>query len=813
MNRKTLIFGLSALLLILLITVPGILKNKVSKLLVAEIESESDYQVTYENVKVAFFRNFPRVKMNIEAFRMATAEDTFLYVPSFEGELSLGKVMKNELELGTVSFFQPKLKYHVKKEVDSDTPTHKISNNPGKQEEENNPFALFKVKHFTITDGSFFIENTDSTSLSITGVNYEMSGAINQQSAAFMINLGVAAMTYRASGFSVSDVPLNLDVMLGYDLTTSLLTVGDNKLSIGGVKTSFEGDVELLSKPVFNLHFEAPETQVSDVLAILPKRLIRDVEQLETDGDVKVSGFVRGVYLGRESLPAYGFDFKLRDAWFKYKYLPEKVESINFSASLEHSEATPADSTVIWVEKMALRSGANYLVSDLKISSPLSDVAVAGTLKGKMDLEALKNVVPMAASDIVGKLQADVSFNGKLSDIEQENYADFDASGYLDLDGYYLKNKSLPQGLSITKAKLDFTPDRINLRSFSGRLGSSDLRLSGYLSNYFAYVFDEKSLKGNLQLNSRFINLNEFMIAQSGVNANQSLANAAKNNATSSFIIPGDLDLLLNANISKIRADDMIMTNCKGKLALNDSRIQLDNFNLNTLGGSIKVNGQYNTQNTSEIYSDLDLYVKNVEIAQAVKSVTLFKTMFPSQQITEGKLSSEMSYYARLDERGEVDLKSVKSKGYLSSTGVRIANNKSLTQLAKQMKDPRYADITTGPVKIDYTMEEGQLILAPFDVKVVDKNIHTGGWYNIDNTLNFRIKTTVKAKEIGGDVSKYVAMVSDPNKPLPVTVIITGNAKQPNIKYDTREAIKILREDVTKNLNGDAVRSILKGIF
>ncbi len=31
------------------------------------------------------------------------------------------------------------------------------------------------------------------------------------------------------------------------------------------------------------------------------------------------------------------------------------------------------------------------------------------------------------------------------------------------------------------------------------------------------------------------------------------------------------------------------------------------------------------------------------------------------------------------------------------------------------------------------------------------------------------LKTTVKAKEIGGDVSKYIGMVSDVNKPLSVT--------------------------------------------
>ena len=821
--------GTLILVLTFLIVSPIIVKNKVVNLLQDEMAEDGKYSFVYDELNISLLKKFPKVSLDAKSFALSSGDDSLMAVEQVNAELSLSKVLGNELEFKYIHFVKPYLKYDLPSapekvniedynDVMVQPNLHQSDVVEDDDESDFLSIDVLKIEELKISNGTVLLLGDDSLYLTFNGIDYTMSGQLSKEIIALDLDFKVDSFSYETSGFSMNNIPLSWNSILNYNIENEYISFGENELKIGAVNTQFSGSIKADDHPVFDLKFAANDAKVMDVLTLINPKLAE--ERLAADGLVALEGYVKGTYRGANLWPAFEVDFLMKDAWFKYHELSQKVEDINVSAKISHSEGTSVDATVISVDSMSLQAGKNYLKSNMKITSPITDVAVRGEVEGDLDLASLQKSIPISQGNLQGKITADVAFDGKLSDIENENYEAFDAEGFLSLRNYFMKNKALPQGISVASADLDFTPERINIKHFRGKLGTSDMSLSGYLANYFAYFFDNKDLKGVLNVSSNYINMNEFATSYTPANTAKSASAASSSAATSSnakssevFMVPQQLNLTLNTNVNKVKADDVILTYCRGKLVMRDSRLDLTNFSFNTLGGNVNVNGQYNSQNTKAVFSDLNLNIKNIEIAQAVQSISLFKNMLPPTQITQGKLSSEMSYYAAFGSDGEVDLNSVKSVGYLSSPGIRIANNSGLNTLAAHLKVARYKDVTTSPVRIDYTMKSGQLALSPFDVKVVDRNINASGWYNINNTLNFSIKTTIKASEIGAEISKYVAMVSDPNKPLPVTVIFSGDASKPDIKYDTREAIKILREDVTKNLNGDAVRSILKGLF
>lgn len=819
MKKSNKIIAVCVLVIVLaIIIVPSILKTKVTKLMIEEIETNSDYQVKYDDLDVSFFRNFPHVKVDVKSFLLESPTETILDVSRFTAELSFSKVMKNELELLSADLQSPKVKYTLVEEVQSLPNTTEDSTQPTEEKsvQQRNPlFSSLKVESFSITDGEIHYQSSDSLNLILSDIDLQLEGHFDLDEVMVGLQFSIASVGYSAKGFSLKSIPLSFNGDMLYQIDEEQLRFNDNTLKVGGFTSSLVGKITSKDRPDFDISFDAPSTDIKSVLALLPKTLIQDLDNITADGEVGLNGYVKGKYENPKSLPAFGIDFSVSDAWFKYAELSNRVDGINVSAKVSHPQGTDLDSTVIAIDKLIMHSGENELNTQLIITNPSSDVSISGSVNSQLDFLSLKEAIPMKAANIVGQIDANITFDGKLSDIEEENYQDFDAAGQLVLKNYYLKSKAIPQGLSVSNAVMRFTPERINISTFSGKLGTSDLRLSGYLSNYFSYLFDDKPLNGVLKLNSKYFDINEFMAYDAEVAKASSTGKttSTSNKGRGAFIVPSDLNIILNTSMAQAKVDNLILEQFNGKITVKDSKILLNDLNFKTLDGSVKVNGQYNSQKPNAVYSDMDLNIANVDVAKATKSVSVLRKMMPISQTTQGKVSSEMNYYTKFDAKGDVDLKSVKSKGYISSPGLRIANNASLDKLAKQLNDPRYRDITTSAVKIDYTMDKGTITLAPFDVKMVDKNINAGGWYSLDNQLSFRIKTTVKAKEIGGDVSKYIGMVSDVNKPLPVTIILTGDAKNPNVKYDTREAIKILRDDVTKNLNKDAINSILKGFF
>lgn len=763
MNKKikiTLLVTLS--LVVLLIVLPMVAKNKLSSVLVKRVETLTNHQMSYDKLSVSLFKAFPSLSAQIDHAGLNLTTDSLLMVERISADISLWALFKGDLDVKSLNVHQAHLNY--------------------------------------LTE--------DSIDFSLDGLDLDLSGNMS----AINTTMQIANISYSTQGFTVSDVPMSLVAQLSYQ--DGKLMVGDNAFALGEIETQFEGDVTFGDKTMIDLSFESPQTGFESILAILPLKLFRQTDGITTDGQVVLNGFVKGEYNGVESLPSYGMELSVKDAWLQYPECQERIENISLVAKILHPQGTVADSTTIDLDQVVLQAGDNFVNADLNITKPISDVTVKGQFKSYIDLGSLKNTLPIKASALVGKIKSDVSFDGRLAAIEQELYQDFSASGHLNIENYYVRNMALPQGLNVTKASLQFSPERIKFENFRAKLGMSDLRLTGYLTNYFAYFFDDKELKGELNLNSSLVNLNEFKkeAKAPSMQIQKSLVAYAPVEETA-FLVPQRVNVKVNTQVSKVLLDDMTLKSCKGVVRVDDSKAMLDGMTFSTLDGQVTVSGQYNSQKEKAVYTDLAIKVKDIDVEKATKQVSFLKKVIPESQTTQGKVSTDMTYYAKMTNAGKVDMQSVKSQGTISSPGLRIANNPSLNNLAKQAKDMRYRDVTTSAVSIDYKMENEVITLAPFDVKMVDKNIHAGGWYSMEGKINFSIKTTVKAKEIGGDVSKYVAMVSDVNKPLPVTVILTGNAKDPNVKYDTREAINILRKDVTKNLNKDKVNSILKSFF
>ncbi len=787
-----------------------VVKKKAIGLIEDEVKQCADYQIKYDDIDVSFLRHFPRLSASVEGLSVKKDGEMDLSISAFSGQLALGKVLKNELEMKTVILQEPNLKFfvsHSEKRQDVASVSEPSETTSGDGDFINS----FKINSLEVIDGALSYKTEDSINVVLKDIDILLSGSVNTTLAQLQTQLSIASISYDVQGFMIKDVSLSFNAGMEYQMSEHQLVLNDNVLKIGGLETSLRGEMKLDKTPYFDLSFESSNTNIESVLKFLPKALVKNVEHLSSDGEVKMKGFVKGVYTNAESWPAFGADLLVENAWFKYDNLPDKIDNINVVANVSHPEGTSVDSTIISIDDLSMKSGDNFLNTQLCFSTPVSDVTIIGNVTSRVDLAEMKRVIPMQANDIVGKLVADLSFAGKLADIEKENYQDFNATGQVKLNDYYLKSDVVPQGLSVAEATLRFTPERINVGSFSGKLGSSDINFSGYLSNYFGYLFDNKTLRGELKLKSNRINLNEFLTRNDHQHKSASASSVSKGKTP--FIVPERLNVVLNTEVKQARLDRVILSDVKGKVALVDSKVLLDDLAFNTLDGSVNINGEYNSQNVESVFSDLDLKIKNVEIAKAAKSISVIRKALPVSQTTQGKISSEMHYYARLDAQGEVDLNSVKSNGYVASPGIRVANNAALNGLASQLKDSRYRDITTSAVRINYKMENSKITFDPFDVGVVDRNINAGGWYSLNNQLKFKIKTTVKAKEIGGDVSKYVSMVSDPNKPLPITIHLSGDAADPNVKLDTEEALKILRKDVTKSLQKDGLNSILKGFF
>jgi hypothetical protein len=120
------------------------------------------------------------------------------------------------------------------------------------------------------------------------------------------------------------------------------------------------------------------------------------------------------------------------------------------------------------------------------------------------------------------------------------------------VDGKIGKLKYDTYDISNLSAAGHFTPNKMDITNYALKLGgASDLSGSGQILNAWNYLFDNQTVKGVIDLNSTYFDLNQFMEDPAATAAASTTAAAPA--AESIIPVPANMDMTINANFGKVK--------------------------------------------------------------------------------------------------------------------------------------------------------------------------------------------------------------------------------------------------------------------
>ena len=112
-------------------------------------------------------------------------------------------------------------------------------------------------------------------------------------------------------------------------------------------------------------------------------------------------------------------------------------------------------------------------------------------------------------------------------------------------------------------------------------MGQSDFSANGSLSNYWPYILKKGTLNGNLNVSSKYLNVNVISPTTSGEPVNTT--------ASKTFEVPDNLNLVIKADVDKMVFDKLNVTALNGKATVKDKKVILDALSLNLLNGKMLI--------------------------------------------------------------------------------------------------------------------------------------------------------------------------------------------------------------------------------
>ncbi len=377
-------------------------------------------------------------------------------------------------------------------------------------------------------------------------------------------------------------------------------------------------------------------------------------------------------------------------------------------------------------------SGDKIMKGNLIVRSSLLDLndmmkSTAGT-ETKTDTKAATNMVDTTTSTISGK--------DKIFD-RWDFAADFECKKML-YDVYEIKDIA---------AKGSFAPSRAKLQKFEMLLGKVDIQAKGEIENVFGYLFDNQEIKGEINLSSNYMNLNQFM-TETGQATEPAPQPTPSNPETvkseyEPILVPANINFHVTGAFATLIYESYKLKNVKADIRIRDQRVEIIDMSCNAFGGSIALNGEYSSKNPEAPTFALGYDLKKLDFQEVAMGVPFISYMAPAMKSLFGRFSSQFKMNAVLGKNLYPKLNTINAEGLIETFDAALKGMTPMKGLSDKLKIKELENFVLTNTKNFFTIKDGAFGIKPFAFKHSGIDMTFGGSHGLDQKMNYNLKMRV----------------------------------------------------------------------
>ncbi|HEU4495441.1 MAG TPA: AsmA-like C-terminal region-containing protein [Flavobacterium sp.] len=797
MLKKILKFtGIFLLVLIIaLIAIPYLFKDKIKELVLKSINEKVDADVAFEDVGLSLFKSFPQANVAIDKLSIVNKApfkgDTLFYSGEVNLTMSIRELFKGEGKPMNVESFSSKngiVNILFDKNGTGNFDIAIKDEKESKGDSESKPFAM-NVQKYEIENLRFtYFDERSKVKMVVDSLNHKGKGNF----AASKLDLDTKTTAKVSLDMDktnyMEDVKLDLTAVLGIDLEKNKYTFKDNKALVNQLPLKFNGSIQITETgQEYDLSFETPTSSFKNFLGVMPQAYAGNLKTVKTTGDFRVSGFARGL-LSDTTVPKFNLEIASDNASFKYPDLPKSVENIVINAKIINETGNSSD-TYVNIDKLSFRIDQDVFNARANVKNIMENPLVDAKFNGTINLGNVSKAYPVkSATPLSGILKADVAAKFDMKSVESNNYQNIQASGNASITGFKYVDEAKKE-YAINTAAAQFSNQKIDLKQLDVTTGKTDMKINGVLENFLGYAFKNQELKGNFTMKSNQFAVSDFITKTETAAADNKTASAE------AVKIPKRINVALNAAANTVAYDNLNLKDVSGRIVLKDEAVSLQNLKTSIFNGLITANGNVSTKTAKPTFN-MDLGLNSVDISQTFTQLDMLKKIAPIANAVNGKLNSTIKLSGNLDAKEMTpDLATLSGDllGQLLSTTVKSESSAVLNKLDESVKFIDLSKLNLNNLKAHLTFKDGKVNVMPFDIKYQDIKINVGGQHGFDQSMNYNVKFDVPAKYLGTEANKIIAKLSPAEagklENIPVTAVLSGNFSNPKVSTDMQQAV------------------------
>lgn len=808
-------FGLTILILFLaLISIPFLFQEKIKDLALAQANKMLKADIAVGDFDLTIIRTFPNMTFMFNDVTITGREEfegvQLVDIGEFQTRIGFWSVFgTSDIEIYGIEISDAAFDVRVLEDglanYDIVKSSEELEEEYPEDKDDAAPFNL-KLRYYAFNNIDLrYADQEGNMYLDITGLNHKGSGDFTAEVTDFRTHTNVDELSFEMDNLNyLRKVKLDMLINLkmeskedGYslELAENEIVMNEIKLALDGSYGYFENHQEM------NLELLADRTTFKDFLSLVPTFYLSGYENMLADGDFNLEAKMNG-RLDESNYPSFNIQSNIRNASIRYPDLPSSIDNIRLDFATNFPGGNNLDNMTVDLKKFHASFDGNTIDAELLMRSLISDPRMALKLQCLVDLSKLKNVVPLEEGESYnGIFASDVELDGRMSDLDNENYEAFQAEGKMSLSDFDYASNDFPDGVIVDEMLFECTPQMLLLQYMNGRMGKTDFQMKGAIDNYFGYFFNEEPLEGHFDFQSYIFDLNAFM-PDYDEGAHEPEEETAESIPTEEYVqIPDNLYFTFTTRIGQLHYEDMDIRNFNGKIILDQDKLDLSSLKMQALGGDVGLSGYYYTPKRAVPNIAFSYDLRNIDIEQLSKHFESIEKMAPVIQHARGNVSTSLNLVSDILPDFSPVLNTVTGHGKLTSNSLRVENLKFLERLDNYIEVSNLENATFRNLNIYFEFIDGKLEVKPFDVNIGNIRSTVSGTTSfeqeIDYVIDMQLPKSVIPREVIQLAEKGIAQakripgfeIKAIPDPLDVKWKVINTVTDPKISSNMRERL------------------------
>lgn len=798
-------------ILVAMAIVPIAFKGKIKEIVISEANKYINAEFGFDDLSISLIKEFPQASIGIEGFWLRGKDmfsnDTLAYIGDAEIAVNLKSIFGNSgFDITKILLSNTYLKAIVLEDGRANwdiVPTTTLEEEEIEEPEDttSSAFRILLKKVAVENLNIVYDDRQEGMYAQIDRFGITCSGDMASDRALLELKAAINALTFKMDGITLlSKAHIGADLNIDADFANSKYTLKKNTLSLNAIRATIDGWVALpTDAPIsMDLKLNTSDIRFKEILSLIPAVYAKDFEDLKAEGKVSLQAYAKGELTGT-SLPRFEAALRVSDGNFRYPALPAGIDDIELVAMV-NNPGGDIDQTQVIVERFSLNMLDNPFVVSAQVKTPISDPDFAITAKGTLDLGKIKDVYPLEDITLGGLFYADLSIGGRLSYLEKEQYERFNANGTLRLQDMGVQIEGIPE-VSIEQSTFTFSPRYLNLSETRVLIGENDITADCRFENYLAFVLREETLKGQLNLKSNHMNLNDFMTSSEEEDFEDGTTTEAiekdGNKEEGVLIVPKNIYFSMNVDMTEVLFENIVLSHLNGKLMVKDGTADMKNLSMNTMGGTVVMNGSYSTakdETKPELKASFAL--NGLSFAQTYKELDIVHQMAPIFENLNGNFSGKIAVDADLDDTMSPNLETFTANGSLSTKDLNLSGIAIIDQIADATGHKELKNLNAKDLNVDFTITDGRIRTKPFDIKMGNMTLNLSGSTGLDQTIDYTGRLQLpKANNSAIDF---------------IDLKIGGKFNSPQITINTQNIVRQATEAAVEAVTDKALETVSK---